>query len=599
MFGSAVGSYGRPLRWRLNPSTGAEWPNSVWSKVLRAEPYCGDVKLTWELGRFPHFFSLSRAAMFYPEARAGAAALASGQLRDFVAANRVGYGPHWASGQEVFIRLVAWQFAKEALGLQLDDWAAIVAESVLFIKKHIAYARYAVCNNHLLGEALGLYLFGSMLSGNEKWAVVARQGKALFTEAVERQFYEDGGYIQQSHTYHRLALEYLILAIIRAKVLNDEVPQSWLDSGERSLNFLFQQQNESDGRLPNYGANDGAMSLPLSSCDYSDFRPVLQTLSLLLREERLYEPGPWDEMPAWLLGSKALAAPLRTRERWSLSSPVTGIHTIRAEKHTFLTFRCGTLRDRFAQIDMLHMDFWWHGENVLVDGGSYLYNGPRQWHEYFFRTGSHNTVTVDGADQMVHFRRFKTIYKAEARLTALASGREEVLIAGEHAGYRRLPAGVVHRRSVLMYPTGFTVVHDQIQGKGQFAATLQWLGGPYTWSCDPTRGELTLASRVAFHLRVLDRQARALSVDVVAGRESPPRGWLSRYYASKVPVPSLECALEGLDTIEFVTLLGPSANSIVADGERWMVETGDSVYQFSIPLVAGASQLKMPQGPKG
>ena len=56
------------------------------------------------------------------------------------------------------------------------------------------------------------------------------------------------------------------------------------------------------------------------------------------------------------------------------------------------TFRCGTLRDRFSQIDMLHLDVWWRGQNVLVDGGSYLYNGPAAWHEHFMGTAATTRV---------------------------------------------------------------------------------------------------------------------------------------------------------------------------------------------------------------
>ena len=49
-------------------------------------------------------------------------------------------------------------------------------------------------------------------------------------------------------------------------------------------------------------------------------------------------------------------------------------------------------------MDMLHLDVWWRGCNVLVDGGSYLYNGPGVWHNHFQSANSHNTVVVDSRD---------------------------------------------------------------------------------------------------------------------------------------------------------------------------------------------------------
>ena len=119
---------------------------------------------------------------------------------------------------------------------------------------------------------------------------------------------------------------------------------------DRSLDFLAAQQNPRDGRLPNYGANDGALPSVLSTCDYSDMRPTLQAVSVLVRGRRLYERGPWDEETAWLLGVDALDAPLQSSQLSSRSFGDTGHHVLRGhEAGSFATFRCGTLRDRFSQ----------------------------------------------------------------------------------------------------------------------------------------------------------------------------------------------------------------------------------------------------------
>src|SRR5262249_47310417 len=136
--------------------------------------------------------------------------------------------------------------------------------------------------------------------------------------------------------------------------------------------------------------------------------------------------------------------------RRSVSFARTGYHVLRGrDQASFGAFRCGTLRDRFSQIDMLHLDLWWHGQNVVVDAGSYQYNAAPAWHEHFMRTASHNTLTVDGLDQMVHHRQFKVLYWTKANLISFADAGAWVLCVGEHYGYRRYPGGAVHRRSVL------------------------------------------------------------------------------------------------------------------------------------------------------
>jgi len=71
-FGRWIGDYGSPVDWYLNPKTGKRWRTDVhWSQALREEPRVGDVKLTWEIARFPHAYHLARAASFAPEHREG------------------------------------------------------------------------------------------------------------------------------------------------------------------------------------------------------------------------------------------------------------------------------------------------------------------------------------------------------------------------------------------------------------------------------------------------------------------------------------------------------------------------------------------------
>jgi hypothetical protein len=59
-----------------------------------------------------------------------------------------------------------------------------------------------------------------------------------------------------------------------------------------------------------------------------------------------------------------------------------------------------------------------------------------------------------------------------------------------------------------------------------------------------------------FVVRAYDEQGTPLAADVVRGQESPPRGWLSRYYARKVPVPSFAVERGGPVPLTFISVLG-------------------------------------------
>jgi asparagine synthase (glutamine-hydrolysing) len=580
-FGRTLLDHGAAPDWYLNPLNGRRWtPSRHWSRALGEERRVGDVKLTWEIGRFPHAYAVARALAHDPGAPPAPAEALRGQVESFLAATPFGRGIHWNSGQEVVFRLMAWLFAAGALGPASPFAAAAPAigralhAGAVHVERHVGYTLKAVYNNHLLSEGLGLLLAGTLLPRVREAGRWRDAGLAILAEQADRQFYADGGYIQLSHNYERVALQVYLWAIALRRHAGEQVPSECTAALDRAVTFLHAQQNPADGRLPNYGANDGALPSPLTACDYSDFRPTLQAASLAARGERLYPPGPWDEEAAWLLGAKSLDAPLRPPARTSVSFAATGFHAVRGrDDRTFSVLRCGTIRDRFSQIDMLHLDVWWRGENVLVDAGTYLYNGPAQWHEHFMTTACHNTVTVDGLDQMLHHRRFKNLYWTRADLLRFEDGRTHAVIEGEHHGYARHPGGCVHRRAVLFVKDDLWVVVDRIAGEGAHTATVQWLGGAYPSTFDAATATMALATPAGpFQVSVRDLDGVPVAADVVRGRGRPPRGWLSRYYAEKTPAPSLAAGRTGACPLAFVSLLSGGPAEVHVSGGEWSVE---------------------------
>ena len=588
-FGKWAADFGDPIDWRRSPVTGAAWDAATpWFRAL-ADEQAGDVKYCWEVARFPHAYELARAATFFPARAEQYAGALSRQMEHFTASNPVGFGIHWASGQEVGFRLLAWLFALDALLLRTAAGTraehhvstALIA-GAHHIEQHLDYARIAVYNNHLLSEALALFAVGTLLQEAPDAMRWRDLGRRILDKEAERQFYEDGGYIQQSHNYHRVALQDYLWACAFARSMGDHPSDVWLRALDRSLDFLVAHQNPSDGRLPNYGSNDGALPSLLSTCDFADMRPTLQAVSVLVRGQRLYEPGPWDEETAWFLGIRALDAPLRTPVRRSVSFTSTGDHVLRgAGGGSFAAFRCGTLRDRFSQIDMLHLDVWWRGLNVLADPGSFQYNAAPAWHEHFMRTASHNTVVLDGRDQMVHHRQFKVLYWTKARLLEFADEGRSALCEGEHYGYSRHQGGCVHRRSILFVKDDLWVVVDHLHGAGAHDIRLHWLGGefPYTQSA---QGMELATPEGAFSVGVFGADGSSELSSVVAGADDPPRGWLSRYYGEKVAVPSLVVVRRTELPVTFVSLLSGAPYTVSVDGARWTIRQGADRIAFDI-----------------
>ncbi len=591
-FGRWTADFGHPIDWHLDPATGRHWASGHhWSAIAKELGTAGDVKRTWEVARFPQAYVLARAATFDLCPTEALAKSLDQQVRSFVSNNPHPRGVHWASGQEVAFRLMALVFSVGTMArLQPDSPlpAFLARQSFAMgchIEAEIEFAKRAIYNNHLLSEALGLLLAAWLLPVCDTTARWERIGLDVLTEQADRQIYRDGAYIQQSHNYHRVAMQNYLWACCVRRADGRRTPQPWLRAMERSLEFLLAHQNETDGRLPNYGANDGAMPFPVSTCDFSDFRPVLQALSVVTRGERLYGPGPWDELGAWVLGPAVLdQAPVRARASRSVAFRDTGYVVLRGQgAGNFGAFRCGSIRDRFSQIDMLHLDVWWGGYNVLVDPGSYVYNGAAEWHSHFLRTESHNTVKVDGFDQMLHFRQFKCLYWTPAEIVAFEDKGAFVLCTGAHGGFRRHPGRCVHQRSVLFVKDDLWVVVDRVLGTGHHDLRLQWLGGEFPFAYDPRAGRMTLETPAgAFSVSVFDERGNVLLGDVVAGQDSPPRGWSSRYYGERVAVPSLVVERSGAVPIDTVSVLAAGIPDVRRMGARWSVRLGAAHYEFAI-----------------
>lgn len=592
-FGGDVRDYGRPVDWYLQPDSGQRWnPSLHWSRSLTGAATIGDPKLTWEAARFPQAYHIARAAAFtVTDAPRYLDALAS-QVEGFLDATPHPRGLHWFSSQELEIRIAAWTFAARVFdGLGLDAHRLVTAisrhawEAAHHTERELEYARRAVYNNHLIAEALGLYLFAQIVAPCDSARRWSSLGRALLDEQAERQFYEDGAYLNLAHNYHRTVLHDYLLASRISRWEGTEPSRSWTRAMERSLDFLVAQQNPLDGRLPNYGSNDGSMPRVLSTCDFSDMRPTLQAVSVLTRGERLYPEGPWDEECAWIVGADALSrAPLRPTKLRSMSFAATGFHALRGEDpSTFSVLRCGTVRDRFGQIDMLHLDVWWRGLNVLVDGGTWLYNGRREWLEHFLRTASHNTVTVDGRDQMLHWRQFKFLYWTRAKLLAFEDRPTRATVTGEHSGYARLAGRCVHRRAVLFAKDDLVVVIDRISGEGRHSARLHWLTADHPFVYDAATATLTLSTpRGEFSLATFDERGSPAAGDVVRGGESPPRGWLSRRYANRAPTPSLAVVREGETPITLVTVMGAGPLDVSCSTGVWNVRASSRNVRFRI-----------------
>jgi len=583
-FFAQQGQLGFPPAWHRNPFTGQSTSSIAhWSRIPMFSSATGDLKFIWEPGRFASAYNLARA--FWATGNDSYAETFWQLVESWQQANPPNHGAHWKCGQETSLRILAWCFALSAF----EDAAATTHERVALMVGMIAaqadrvagdhvYARLQR-NNHSISEGVGLWTVGLLFPELQRAGQWRDQGREILIDEASRQIARDGSYIQNSINYHRLMLQDYTWAIRLGELCGEPLPEPVVNRLAAAVEFLYQMQDEG-GQAPCYGPNDGALILPLNTCDYSDFRPAIAAGYYLVNRRRVYEPGPWDEDLLWLFGEESVEAPVRPVEYRSFDAREGGYYTMRG-RETFGLTRCVTYRYRPAQADLLHLDLWWRGINVACDPGSYRYYDNPPWDSSLAGTDVHNTTTIDGQDQMTRGPRFMWFDWTKAETLVFARSAEGNLerFEGQHSGYLRMKPPVTHRRSVIRAGDSVWVVVDDLLGEGSHSVRGHWLLHPAEHDFDESHKRLQLnlpcgEMQLYWNAWALDEA----SADASCGDESKaPRGWRSRYYGLREPALSL--CLTGRANLPcrlaWVFILGERSHQVLFDRESIEVSFGE------------------------
>lgn len=445
---------GQDYDWITNPVTGFKFDiNLHWSQIQDFNEYQGDIKYVWEKSRFTFLFDIIRYDYHYEEDHSQ---YVLGQIEDWILKNPINQGPNWKCSQEISLRIFNWMFAlnfyKESPSLTPSLWNKIIHViywSLHHVYHHIDFSRIAVRNNHAITETLFLALSEMVfpfIPETKKWA---KEGRLWFEQEIAYQIYEDGTYLQFSMNYHRVVVQLLSLGISLSQIHRKPFSKIVYQRAYKSLDFLYQCQNEKDGWLPNYGANDGALFFSLSTQNFRDYRPQLSCLHTLLCQKNLYEQGEFEE-EFWLIPHRAkselIFQPLE--KKFGINRyDVGGFYLIR-ESGSLTFLRCGGHKDRPQQADNNHLDLWVDGENILKDSGSYRYNVSEELSPFFVGTLGHNTVSLNKESQMLKGERFIWFFWTQKISFKIEESDKEYMIIGEISAFRHLKSGIIHKRIV-------------------------------------------------------------------------------------------------------------------------------------------------------
>lgn len=541
-----------PLHWSTQETL------RHWSEYRSNQIDGRDIKWVWEPGRFGWGIVLARAYRLSGEAKYAQAFWA--QTEAFLEVAPANLGPQWISAQEVALRLISLVFAyqvfakaPESTKARKERLASALAAHAARIPPTLAYAR-AQNNNHLLSEALGLFTAGVALSSHARARRWREMGWRWLHYGLRRQIGVDGSYVQHSCNYHRLMLQLALWANTLATHLKQPFPVKSRMRLAAATTWLLGLVDKTSGRVPNLGPNDGAYILPLSTAGFSDYRPVLQAASRTFLGRRSFPPGAVDEMATWL-GLEPEGGEEHLHD--NLSSPGRPDVMRMPLNRSWGYLRAARFTSRPGHADQLHFDLWWRGLNLAQDAGSYAYNEDPPWDNSLASTVVHNTVTIEGLEQMRRAGRFLWLDWAQARIVeeARAENGRLTQLTAEHNGYRRL--GVTHRRIVRHNDRDRWEVHDMLIPRSRARVSsklrlrLQWLVPDWPWEMEGSSLRLE-TPHGGVRLTVGTPGAQAAQIQVVRAGELlhgegpvfPTQGWASPTYGYKVAALSLAVRVE-------------------------------------------------------
>lgn len=526
--------HGTPLNWHRDHSAGIDAPLrlSVFTDYRDFATY-GDCKLVWEPNRHHQFVVLARAYATTGDKQY--ADKVAELMRSWIDANPFGYGMNWKSVLEHGVRVINWVWAIDLIrdSGAIDDglWRDVRRTMFLAIwDAHRKFSRGSSANNHLVGEAAGVFVGACYFSDFPNVDGWADDAATVLEREIVLQTYDDGCTREHAFGYQFFVIQFFTLCLLAGRASG----RPFTNQYERRLQRMYQFVAElcrDTGVPPRAGDADDGYVLDFGDLPAAPDR-LLAAGQELFDDQSLAADAP-SETVFWLTGRHAESAGTSLSSARSRSFPGSGYHLLRS-KRMGVFFDCADLGygpiAAHGHADCLSFCLAVDGEPVIVDAGTYDYFTHPDWREYFRTTRAHNTVEIDGRSQSQMLGPFLWGQRANAKLIRWHDDEDVTEVTGEHDGYRNLTDPVTHRRSLSLDKVQDRLsVRDELSAKASHVARLHLHLQPglsirkTTESC--VEIDLQQATLV---IRFADARVECVDAD-----DSGKLGWISEGYHRK------------------------------------------------------------------
>lgn len=543
--------------WNVDPVTGTTIERTFGLFIdFRHVGHGIDIKYLWEINRhlwwlpLAQCYALSGRRIYLDRIRV----LLATWLKDCP----YPLGANWSSPVEHGVRLVNWSLIWHLIGgaaspmFEGDEGRALRQAWLGSIYQHMKfasdnYSQYSSANNHLVGEATGVFVAAHTW---DRWLPargLRATAKAILERETLRQFSPDGVNLEQATGYHKFCLQFLLAACLAGRANGDDFSAACWSRIEAAMTFLAAMM-DSRGNVPCIGDSDDAEVWCFrASTGFENYRSLLEIGAVLFSRADLQAKAasvgcPSDAQVAWLLPDEAPASGVSSLARLPTRFEQGGYIVLGSNLHSpnefRVTFDCGPLGiNRIAghgHADALAVLVNWCGEPLLVDAGTYCYNAAPELRHYFRGTSAHNTLVVDGQDQSVYGGSFLWLRDIDCTLRPESAAQ---CVHASHDGYSRLADPAVHHRRITLAHDGLgLLVEDWLECSIAHDVELLWHAAP--------GATLVRSADAGWQLTGADRALRLVfdaphEAAVVEASDSPPQGWVSSRFYERAPAPVL------------------------------------------------------------
>ncbi len=428
------------------------------------------------------------------------------------------YGLHYISAMECGLRIPLIFYCLKVIdNLNAGEFQLILDtlyRHAWWVSNHLSL--YSSRGNHTVAEATGLVFGGAVFRNTAEGRRWLTEGFELLKKELDHQIVKDGGPAEQSLNYHRFVLDLYWLAIDFLKKNNLHDCDEFEERLIKAEHFITAFK-DARGGLPSIGDSDDGYAIA---------------------------PGLY---------------PRRTHpdnKKRKIQTFSKSGYTIVNDKNVVLTFDHGPLGMaplyNHGHADALSITLSVDGQKILVDPGTYRYNGEPKFRKYFRGTRAHNTITVDGQDQAIQETGFIWSHPYHVKLLGIPEHYGQFLINAEHDGYTRLEEPVRHRRDVLFFDDSCFLIKDSFKGKGLHDFEINFHLHPEadlikqnSWWQINNDGE-------RIYMRLLENK----DFLIIGGSKEPIHGWYSPRYGTKLKCNVMSCRQSGFPhEISFVTAI--------------------------------------------